>query len=154
MSPLVAARMRKDLTGAHEWCFYGWREDAAHQFFGCAYRDLGPRRTIGAAALPYFHRTSAILKLQLEKWSSVFHWVERAVAWDRHLDADAQRAQEAARRKMADRQLTEARAIQTKALERLRLFRTAESLVATAAARTKRTSDGSAILDNTNHSGK
>ena len=25
---------RKDLMGAHEWCFYGWREGAAHQFFG------------------------------------------------------------------------------------------------------------------------
>jgi hypothetical protein len=22
--------------GAHEWCFYGWREGAAHQFFGPA----------------------------------------------------------------------------------------------------------------------
>ena len=20
--------------GAHEWCFYGWREGAAHQFYG------------------------------------------------------------------------------------------------------------------------
>src|SRR5262245_38279680 len=25
---------RKDYMGAHEWCFYGWREDAAHQYFG------------------------------------------------------------------------------------------------------------------------
>ncbi|HEY7310274.1 MAG TPA: DNA modification methylase [Gemmataceae bacterium] len=25
---------RKDFMGAHEWCFYGWREGAAHQFFG------------------------------------------------------------------------------------------------------------------------
>jgi DNA modification methylase len=25
---------RKDYMGAHEWCFYGWREGAAHQFFG------------------------------------------------------------------------------------------------------------------------
>jgi DNA modification methylase len=25
---------RKDYMGAHEWCFYGWREDAAHSFFG------------------------------------------------------------------------------------------------------------------------
>jgi len=25
---------RKDLMGNHEWCFYGWREGAAHQFFG------------------------------------------------------------------------------------------------------------------------
>jgi len=25
---------RKDFMGAHEWCFYGWREGAAHQFYG------------------------------------------------------------------------------------------------------------------------
>jgi DNA modification methylase len=25
---------RKDFMGAHEWCFYGWREGAAHHFFG------------------------------------------------------------------------------------------------------------------------
>jgi hypothetical protein len=25
---------RKDCMGAHEWCYYGWREGAAHQFFG------------------------------------------------------------------------------------------------------------------------
>ena len=25
---------RKDYMGAHEWCFYGWREGAAHRFFG------------------------------------------------------------------------------------------------------------------------
>ena len=25
---------RKDYMGNHEWCFYGWREGAAHQFFG------------------------------------------------------------------------------------------------------------------------
>ncbi|HVS17491.1 MAG TPA: DNA modification methylase [Planctomycetota bacterium] len=24
----------KDFLGAHEWCFYGWKEGAAHQFFG------------------------------------------------------------------------------------------------------------------------
>jgi DNA modification methylase len=27
---------RKDYVGAHEWCFYGWRKGAAHQFFGPA----------------------------------------------------------------------------------------------------------------------
>jgi DNA modification methylase len=27
---------RKDLMGNHEWCFYGWREGAAHQFYGPA----------------------------------------------------------------------------------------------------------------------
>jgi hypothetical protein len=25
---------RKDYMGAHEWCFYGWKNGAAHQFFG------------------------------------------------------------------------------------------------------------------------
>jgi DNA modification methylase len=25
---------RKDFMGAHEWCFYGWREGAAHPFYG------------------------------------------------------------------------------------------------------------------------
>jgi len=25
---------RKDFMGAHEWCFYGWREGAAHRYFG------------------------------------------------------------------------------------------------------------------------
>jgi DNA modification methylase len=25
---------RKDYMGDHEWCFYGWREGAAHQFYG------------------------------------------------------------------------------------------------------------------------
>ena len=25
---------RKDFMGDHEWCFYGWREGAAHNFFG------------------------------------------------------------------------------------------------------------------------
>ncbi|CAN5749739.1 hypothetical protein BH23CHL7_BH23CHL7_17220 [soil metagenome] len=25
---------RKDFMGAHEWCFYGWHEGAAHRFFG------------------------------------------------------------------------------------------------------------------------
>jgi DNA modification methylase len=25
---------RKDYMGAHEWCFYGWKEGAAHPFYG------------------------------------------------------------------------------------------------------------------------
>ena len=25
---------RKDFMGAHEWCFYGWKEGASHQFYG------------------------------------------------------------------------------------------------------------------------
>jgi DNA modification methylase len=29
-----AVLTRKDYMGAHEWCFYGWKLGAAHQFFG------------------------------------------------------------------------------------------------------------------------
>jgi DNA modification methylase len=31
MHPVLS---RKCFMGAHEWCFFGWREGAAHQFFG------------------------------------------------------------------------------------------------------------------------
>lgn len=31
MHPVIG---RKDFMGDHEWCFYGWREGAAHKFFG------------------------------------------------------------------------------------------------------------------------
>jgi DNA modification methylase len=29
-----AVLTRKDFMGDHEWCFYGWREGAAHRYFG------------------------------------------------------------------------------------------------------------------------
>jgi hypothetical protein len=63
---------------------------------------------------------------QCNTWSSAFHWVERASAWDRHLDAEARRAQEKARREMAERHAHEARALQSKAVERLRALRPEE----------------------------
>jgi DNA modification methylase len=31
-----AVLSRKDFMGNHEWCFYGWRQGSAHQFFGPA----------------------------------------------------------------------------------------------------------------------
>ncbi|MBX3408240.1 MAG: site-specific DNA-methyltransferase, partial [Phycisphaeraceae bacterium] len=31
MHPVIT---RKDFMGDHEWCFYGWKEGAAHRFFG------------------------------------------------------------------------------------------------------------------------
>jgi hypothetical protein len=86
----------------------------------CVYRDLGPRRTLSAAAATFYRRTAATLKRQLELWSSAFRWVERTSAWDRHLDAEARRAQETARQEMVERHAREARALQAKALERLR----------------------------------
>jgi hypothetical protein len=92
----------------------------------CAYRDLGPRRSLRAAAQAFYGRAAAALERQLDKWSRAFGWVERAGAWDRHLDAEARRAQEQARRDMAERQAREARALQAKAVERLRTLRPEE----------------------------
>jgi hypothetical protein len=92
----------------------------------CAYRDLGPHRSLRAAAEKYYNRRTAAVVRQCNTWSSAFRWVERASAWDRHLDAEARRAQEKARREMAERHAQEARALQSKAVERLRALRPEE----------------------------
>jgi len=84
------------------------------------YRDLGPSRTLRAAAAVYYQRSTASAERQVDKWSCTFRWVERASAWDQHLDAAARRAQEEAQREMVERHVKEARALQAKALERLR----------------------------------
>ena len=86
----------------------------------CSYRDLGPRRSLRAAATAFYGRASAALERQLDNWSHAFGWVERTSAWDRHLDAEARAAQEEARHDMVKRHLQEALALQSKALERLR----------------------------------
>src|SRR6516164_8756210 len=86
----------------------------------CAYRDLGPRRSLRAAATAFYGRASAALERQLDNWSRAFSWVERTSAWDGHLDAEARAAQEEARHDMVKRHLQEALALQSKALERLR----------------------------------
>src|SRR5260370_12112867 len=69
----------------------------------CVYRDLGPRRTLAAAAAAFFERTGDAPERQVDKWSSAHRWVERAAAWDRHLDAEGRAAQETARREMRRR---------------------------------------------------
>jgi hypothetical protein len=101
-----------------------WEQQAGEstRAFGafCVYRDLGPRRSLRAAAAAFYGRTSAAVERQLDKWSRAYHWVERTGAWDRNLDAEACKAQQEARREMVERHVKEARALQAKALERLR----------------------------------
>ena len=41
---------RKDFMGNHEWCFYGWKEGAAHQFFGPEQRHRRVARQEGQPA--------------------------------------------------------------------------------------------------------
>ncbi len=49
---------RKDFMGNHEWCFYGWREGAAHPRLDVddAQRALGVRVPTGDGALDRLHR--------------------------------------------------------------------------------------------------
>jgi hypothetical protein len=91
-----------------------------------AYRDLGARRSLHAAAETFYGGATPGRDRQLDRWSRSFRWVERATAWDRHLDAEACKAQEQARREMAERHVKEARTLQAKALERLRALRPEE----------------------------
>jgi hypothetical protein len=102
-------------------------KESARAFGGfCAYRDLGPRRTLRDAAAKFYGRSSGAVLRQCSTWSSAFRWVERASAWDRHLDAEARQAQEVERGEMGKRQAQEARALQAKAVERLRALKPEE----------------------------
>jgi hypothetical protein len=107
-----------------------WEQQAGEsaRAFGAfaAYRDLGSRRSLRAAAERFYGQASAARERQLDKWSRTFRWVERANAWDQHLDAEARRVQEEARREMVERHVKEARALQAKAVERLRSLRPEE----------------------------
>jgi hypothetical protein len=92
----------------------------------CAYRDLGPCRSLRAAAEAFYRRKSAAGSRQLQTWSATFRWVERAHAWDRHLDAEARQTQEKTRHEMGQRHAKEAQGLQAKALERMRTLRPEE----------------------------
>jgi hypothetical protein len=92
----------------------------------CIYRDLGPRRTLRAAAQKFYGRAAASLERQIDKWSRAFRWLERANDWDRHLDFEARRVQEEVRREMVERHVKESQLLQAKALERLRALRPEE----------------------------
>ncbi len=50
---------RKDFMGDHEWCFYGWREGAAHRFFGpnnvsdlWSVKKMNPQNTVHLTEKP------------------------------------------------------------------------------------------------------
>jgi DNA modification methylase len=58
---------RKDYMGAHEWCFYGWKEGAAHHFFGpnnatdlWAIKKVNPQSMIHLTEKPVELATRAI----------------------------------------------------------------------------------------------
>ena len=58
---------RKDFMGNHEWCFYGWREGAAHQFLGptnatdvWAVKKINPQNMVHLTQKPVELATRAI----------------------------------------------------------------------------------------------
>ncbi len=62
---------RKDFMGAHEWCFYGWREGAAHRFFGPAnVPDLWDVKKISPQATVHLTEKPAELAVRAIQYSS------------------------------------------------------------------------------------
>ncbi len=63
---------RKDFMGAHEWAFYGWREGAAHHFFGPAnVPDLWEVKKINPQAMVHLTEKPVELAVRAITYSSV-----------------------------------------------------------------------------------
>jgi len=62
---------RKDFMGNHEWCFYGWREGAAHQFFGPANAvDVWPIKKINPQSMIHLTEKPVELAVRAIQYSS------------------------------------------------------------------------------------
>lgn len=95
----------------NRWEQRGDETDRAYAVF-CVYRDLGPLRTLRRAAANFYHqhpeltesdRLDALTMPQLaqaKEWSRHNEWVDRASAWDHHLDDVSRAEQELAAREM------------------------------------------------------
>jgi DNA modification methylase len=70
-SKLHPVLTRKDYMGAHEWCFYGWREGAGHQFFGPANAtDLWEIKKVNAQSMVYVTEKPVELAARAIEYSS------------------------------------------------------------------------------------
>jgi DNA modification methylase len=62
---------RKDYMGAHEWAFYGWREGAAHQFFGPANAtDLWSVKKVSPQTMVHLTEKPVALAVRALQYSS------------------------------------------------------------------------------------
>jgi DNA modification methylase len=62
---------RKDLMGNHEWCFYGWREGAAHRFFGPSNAvDVWPIKKINPQSMIHLTEKPVELAARAMEYSS------------------------------------------------------------------------------------
>lgn len=82
----------------------------------CLYRDMGYKRSIRKVAREWSEggHTS-----KLKEWSSKYHWVERAAAYDEHIDNIKQDTYEEVIREMIARHTKESKLLQSKVHERL-----------------------------------
>jgi DNA modification methylase len=62
---------RKDYLGNHEWCFYGWKEGAAHQFFGPAnVTDVWSVKKVNAQSMIHLTEKPVELATRAMEYSS------------------------------------------------------------------------------------
>jgi len=62
---------RKDFMGAHEWAFYGWKEGAAHRFFGPAnVPDLWPVKKVNPQSMVHLTEKPVELAARALQYSS------------------------------------------------------------------------------------
>lgn len=88
------------------------------------YRDMGTSRSLERVRQDVGKSPGSIR--QLERYSSAHAWVARAEAYDAHIDALAQRKQQAEVLKMRTRHAQLATAFQNKVVERLQTLNSAE----------------------------
>jgi len=63
---------RKDFMGAHEWCFYGWKEGAGHKFFGPANaRDLWRVKKVNPQNMVHLTEKPVELAVRAMQYSSL-----------------------------------------------------------------------------------
>lgn len=62
---------RKDFMGDHEWCFYGWREGAAHEYYGPNnVSDVWPVKKVNPNAMVHLTEKPVELAARALKYSS------------------------------------------------------------------------------------
>jgi DNA modification methylase len=63
---------RKDFMGNHEWCFYGWKEGAAHKFFGPAnVYDVWSVKKVNPQSMEHLTQKPVELAVRAMQYSSV-----------------------------------------------------------------------------------
>ena len=83
---------RKDFMGNHEWCFYGWREGAAHQFYGPANAtDVWSVKKVNPQKMVHLTEKPVELAARAMQYSSRRGDCPRSVCRQR-LDPDRRRA--------------------------------------------------------------